>query len=156
MGPDIELAQALGDYDEEDGSRSHRTESAETLDLPGTGENEEDVGNLEGESQQKMPMQMPSSKQTGLGKFFESRPDPKKRTVSALKQSDSHETCFVPPVIMESTSVASLDDMHAWATQYARAIEKECPGALTILQEKLETTCYSTCFSGVDAPGCVS
>lgn len=100
----------------DDDSESHRSISAETLELPGCG-TEAPPGVV----------------------------------------SDEFEPVFIPPRTMKTGVVNNLDSMLNWAHHYNRGLQESVdPKILQFLQERLESTTYSTCFSGVDAPGSVA
>ena len=64
--------------------------------------------------------------------------------------------CYAPPSSMPKAKVDSLKSMLAWPKDYHMALKDSMPdGVLEFLRTKLETSSYSTCFSGVDAPGTV-
>lgn len=64
---------------------------------------------------------------------------------------------FAPPAHMHRGRVDSLESMLGWPAQYDAALHQSVPGGiLSFLKEQLEDCTYSTCFSGVDAPGSVS
>lgn len=71
--------------------------------------------------------------------------------------SDEFEPGFMPPRTMKTGVVNNLDSMLNWAHHYNRGLQDSVdPKILQFLQERLESTTYSTCFSGVDAPGSVA
>lgn len=64
---------------------------------------------------------------------------------------------FAPPSHMYRARVDSLESMLSWPAQFNAALHEAVPGGiLSFLKEQLEDCTYSTCFSGVDAPGSVS
>lgn len=67
---------------------------------------------------------------------------------------DKYVDCYRPPASMERSTVTSLESLLDWPGQYNRALAKALPpAALHFLKERIEGSSYSTCYSGVDAPG---
>ena len=156
----------------DDGAASpHGTLSAETLSLPGLGD-EMECGQSEGEPTHPPPPPPASvndsarprprsqqSRQSGLERFFGRIPSDSNRPLNPPSSTPSHswEECYTPPRQMDLPAVDCLDEMMNWAQCYRTALHQTLPhGALCLLRERLENGSYSTCYSGVDAPGSVT
>ena len=175
----LSLAEAVPAREDGDGdSDSHSTLSADTLPWPGF----ERVGPEEPEPPRAANCQPdvsdprvakrretlgPETRQPGIESFF-----PRKESQSACESANARRVaadgssltrskpdwckCYAPPSSMPKAVVNSLDSMLAWPKHYRKALQESLPdGVLGFLQHKMETSSYSTCFSGVDAPGSV-
>lgn len=156
-----EAAHALRDGDGD--SDSHSTLSADTLPWPGFEHPEPPCAmDCEPDVPDPRPLKRhgnlgPETRQPEIGAYF-----PRKESQSAAEGSGLRRSkpdwckCYAPPSSMPKAKVDSLDAMLAWPKHYHKALQESLPdGVLGFLQNKLETSSYSTCFSGVDAPGTV-
>ena len=105
--------------------------------------------------------QQSHTSQSSLFSFFEYS--------KGMTSKDSRFCCAAPggcftkgfkvptlPPPQERKRVRSLQDMMAWAADNHDTIQEVMPeGALRLLGEKLQSSSYSTAFSGVDCPGTV-
>jgi len=100
-----------------------------------------------------------NAKQADLGQFFsqkKSRPEPQQP-----KPDYPHPSPYVDgyhaPSMVDHATVTSLETMLGWPKHYRTALQQKMPPHfLQFLKNRVENSSYSTCFSGVDAPGSVA
>ncbi len=152
------------DDDDAKSHESHGTLSAETLSLPGRGDDNDDrfkcppaFGSENMAATPRAPTAgfcAESSRQVGLQEFFKPKgvgPD------SHVPEGHELDHAYSPPRKMKTGVVTGLDSMLGWATQFNGGLQESLDSkVLDFLRAKMEATTYSTCFSGVDAPGSVT
>ena len=162
----------MGSHEDEDAKsqESHGTLSAETLSLPGRGDDADDHDSdtfhskcptVSESKNMAVTAQAPrdgfcgeSSRQVGLQAFFKPKgvePEP------PVSEDHEWDHAYSPPRRMKAGVVSDLDSMMGWATHFNRGLQDSLDSkVLEFLHAKMEATTYSTCFSGVDAPGSVT
>ena len=150
-----QVARHVGE-DGPESPRSHGTLSADTLLLPGN--EAEPVVPERPQTPQTTPTSN-NAKQADLGQFFsqkKSRPEPQQP-----KPDYPHPSPYVDgyhaPSMVDHATVTSLETMLGWPKHYRTALQQKMPPHfLQFLKNRVENSSYSTCFSGVDAPGSVA